>query len=175
MARLTDYPYLLRNSRRVIIDSGASPTDALAYPWPRPEAVRDLAQARLLHVRQGIGQFLAAYAPSVLVRGLRGVTISAAAAYTAEGCVLLAWTRERLVHCGAGSAVSYQLASQSAGMPGSLELRFDYDEARQFRWRGDFAQNSGLFEADLGAGRVTLPATAALLAPENALSDAIFF
>jgi hypothetical protein len=32
-----------------------------------------------------------------------------------------------------------------------------------------------VFEADFGAGPVTLPTTASLLAPENALSEAIFF
>jgi hypothetical protein len=175
MAHLTDYQYLLHESRRVIIDSATAQSDALTYAWPRPEAVRDLANARLLHVRQVIGQFLAAYAPDTLVKGLRAVAIAAAPAFAAEGRVLLAWTRERLANCGAAPAVSYTAAPLPAGTPGGLELRFDYGDARQFCWRGDFAKNSGLFEADFGAGRVILPTTASLLAPDSALSDATFF
>ncbi|HSY54316.1 MAG TPA: glucose-6-phosphate dehydrogenase assembly protein OpcA [Opitutaceae bacterium] len=175
MSRLTDYQYLLRESQRVLIDSATAPADALTYPWPRPEAVRDLAGARLLHVRQNIGQFLSAYAPAVLVQGLRTVTVAAAPAFAAEGRVLLAWTRERLANCGAAPAVNYAAAPWPAGTPGSIELRFDYGDARHFSWHGDFAKNASVFEADFGAGRVTLPTTASLLAPENALSEAIFF
>ena len=38
---LADYRYLLTRARRVLIDSAAAPADALSYPWPRPENVRD--------------------------------------------------------------------------------------------------------------------------------------
>jgi hypothetical protein len=175
ISRLSDYQYLLRESRRVIIDSATEPSDALTYPWPRREAVRDLVHARLLPVRQSIGQFLAAYEPAALVGGLRGVTVAAAPAFAGESRVLLAWTRERLVHCGVAAEVSFAAKPLAAGTPGSLELNFDYGDARRFRWRGDFAKNSGVFEADFGAGGVTLPTTAGLLAPDSALSDAIFF
>ena len=175
MSHLNDYQYFLRESRRVIIDSATAPADALAYSWPRPEAVRDLAGARLLHVRQNIGQFLSAYDPAVLAKGLRSVNVAAMPAFAAEGRVLLAWTRERLANCGGAPTINYAGAPLPAGTPGSIELRFDYGDARQFRWHGDFSKNTSVFEADFGAGRVTLPTTASLLAPENALSEAIFF
>lgn len=174
-SRLADYQYLLTSSRRVLIDSAVAPPETLTFPWPRPEAVHDLAYARLLHVRQGIGQFLAAYAPALLVEGLRTVTVTAAPAFAAEGRVLLAWARERLAQCGAVPAVNYATAPLPAGAPGSLELRFDYGAARQFRWQGDFAKNGSLLEADFGAGRMTLPTTVSLLPPELALSEAVFF
>jgi hypothetical protein len=175
MSHLTDYQYFLRESRRVVIDSATAPSDVLSYSWPRPEALRDLAGARLLHVRQNIGQFLSAYAPAALVNGLRTVTVAAAPEFAAEGRVLLAWTRERLANCGGAPAVNYTGAPFPAGTPGSLELRFDYGDARHFRWRGDFAKNAGLFEADFGSGHVMLPTTASVLAPESALSEAVFF
>jgi hypothetical protein len=175
MSRIADYQYLLSESRRVLVDSATAPSDALTYSWPRPEAVRDLAGARLLHVRQNIGRFLSAYDPAVLIKGLRTVTVAAAPAFAAEGRVLLAWTHERLANCGGAPAVNYTGGSLPAGTPGSLELCFDYGDARQFRWLGDFAKNTGLFEADFGAGRVALPTTASLLAPDSALSEAVFF
>jgi len=174
-SRLADYQYLLRESRRVIIDSAIAPPDVLTYAWPHPEAVRDLACARLLHVRQGIGQFLAAYTPATLTHGLRAVAIAATPAFAAEGRVLLDWTRERLANCGVAPTVSYTAAPLPAGTSGSLALSFDYGDARHFRWHADFAQNASLFEADFGAGPVTLPTTASLLAPESALSESIFF
>ena len=45
-ARLADYRYLLTAAKRILIDSATAPADAVKYPWPRPEAVRDLAFAR---------------------------------------------------------------------------------------------------------------------------------
>ena len=59
-----------------MFDSSIAPSDSWTYPWPQPEAVRDLVYARLLPVRQSIGQFLSAFAPESLVRGLVGATVS---------------------------------------------------------------------------------------------------
>ena len=176
-SRLADYQYLLTRAKRVLLDSAIAPPGAFTYPWPRPEIVRDLVQARLLHVRQSIGQFLASYAPAALAGGLRGVAIAHRPEFAAEGRVLLAWTRERLARCGDGAAgVNYSTAALPDGAPGSLELSFDYGGgARHFRWQGDFAHNSARFEADFGAGRTTLPTAVSLLSPEDALSEAIFF
>jgi len=175
-SRLADYQYLLTRAKRVLLDSAIAPPGAFTYPWPKPEIVRDLVHARLLHVRQGIGQFLASYAPAVLVGGLRGVTVAHRPEFAAEGSVLLAWTRERLAPCGAAPAVNYATTPLPDGAPGSLELSFDYaGGARRFRWQGDFAHNCARFEADFGAGGTTLPTAVSLLPPENALSEAIFF
>jgi len=174
-ARLPDYQRLLTRAKCILLDRAISTPDMWTYPWPRPAGVRDLVQARLLHVRQGIGQFLASYAPAVLVGGLRGVTVAHRPEFAAEGRVLLAWTRERLAQCGDVATVNYATASLPDGAPNSLELSFDYGGARQFRWEGDFAHNCARFEADFGGGRTELPAAVSLLAPENALSEAIFF
>ena len=55
-------------------------------------------------------------------------------------------------------------------------MHFDYaDSARFFRWSGDLAASHALFEANFGGGGTTLPAPVSLLAPEDALSEAMFF
>ena len=174
-SRLADYQYLLTRAKRVLLDSAIAPPGAFTYPWPRPEVVRDLARARLLHVRQSIGQFLASYAPTLLVEGLRAVTVTYRPEFAAEGNVLLAWTRERLAQCGYISAVASAAKPLPKGAPNSLELSFDYGGVHEFRWQGDFGRNCARFEADYGAGRAVLPTAVSLLPPENALSEAIFF
>jgi glucose-6-phosphate dehydrogenase assembly protein OpcA len=176
-ARLADYHYLLTRSKRVLIDSAVAPADALSYPWPRPEIVRDLVYARLLPVRQTIGQFLASYPPAALVSGLKTVTTSHAAELSAEGRVLLGWLRQRLEECGAkNQTVAYKTAALPLGAKGSLAVRFEYEtESRFFRWSGDLATGQALFEVDVGTGKTTLAAAVSLLAPENALSEAMFF
>lgn len=171
--RLADYGYLLSRAKRVLIDSAIAPPDALTYAWPNPSAIRDLVYCRLLPVRQSIGQFLAAYAPATLVDGLRAVTVAHDAPLAAEARVALAWLRRRLTACGGVEHVAFET---EAAKSGSLAVRFDYaTPGRFFRWSGDLATGQALFEADLGAGRTKLSAAVSLLAPENALSEAMFF
>lgn len=175
--RLADYRYLLSRAKRVLIDSAIAPPDALTYPWPNPSATRDLVYCRLLPVRQTIGQFLAAYAPAVLAEKLRAVTVSHEESLAAEGRVALAWLRRRLAASGAQvETVEFKTAALSAGEPGSLAVRFDYDEkVRRFQWKGDLRTGHALFEADFGGGATTLSAAVSLLKPEAALSEAMFF
>ncbi|MBL9188676.1 MAG: glucose-6-phosphate dehydrogenase assembly protein OpcA [Opitutaceae bacterium] len=175
--KLADYRYLLSRAKRVLIDSAIAPSDALTYPWPNPVALRDLAYCRLLPVRQSIGQFLSAYAPEKLVEGIKTVAVSHAPALAAEGRVLLAWLRRRLVACGAGADhVRFEARPMAAGEAGSLAVRFGYaDSGRLFQWSGELGTGRAAFEADLGSGRTQLNAAISLLPPENALSEAMFF
>lgn len=175
--RLADYQYLLGRAKRVLIDSAIAPPDALTYPWPNPSATRDLVYCRLLPIRQGVGQFLSAYAPAAIVDGLQGVTVSHDVKLAAEGRVLLAWLRRRLAACGAKvDTLRCGTAAFPPGEKGSLAVRFTYAKPeRVFRWTGDLATGHAVFEADLGSGRTTLSAAVSLLAPEMTLSEAMFF
>lgn len=172
--KLADYRYLLSRAKRVLIDSAIAPADAMTYPWPNPENLRDLVHARLLPVRQTIGQFLAGYAPAQLVAGLESVEVSAGPELAAEARVLAAWLERRLATCGAAAgAVAYRTKPADSGQ---FWVVFHYtDPQRCFRWSGDLRTGHATFEADYGHGRTVLPASVSLLAPENALSEAMFF
>jgi hypothetical protein len=173
-AKLADYRYLLTRARRVLIDSAIAPADALTYPWPRPEAVRDLVYARLLPVRQSLGQFLSRYPMDVICERLQAVAVAHAPALTAEGRVLLAWLRDRVGQCGRNQA-TFSLQELPPDRPGSFDVGFTYAGPKYFKWKGDIAKGQAFFEADFGTGRTTLPASVSLLPPENALSEAMFF
>jgi len=173
-SKLADYTYLLTRAKRVLIDSSISPADALTYPWPNPAALRDLVYSRLLPVRQTVGQFLARYAPAILVEGLQTVTVTYADAYSAEGRVTLGWLRRRLVACGADLSATNFVCEQAAA--GSLGISLAYANAEKFfRWTGNLETKHALFEADFGTGAAKLPAAVSLLTPEMALSEAMFF
>jgi glucose-6-phosphate dehydrogenase assembly protein OpcA len=174
--RLADYRFLLSRARRVMLDSSVAPEGALAYPWPNPKGLRDLAYSRLLPIRQTIGQFLASYAPETLVAGLRGVVVEHEPALAAEARVLLGWFARRL----AASGAKEDLPVRADALPGNagrrLGVRFEYDDpSRHFRWSGDLATRHASFDAEFGSGRTQLPAAVSLLAPEAALSEAMFF
>ncbi len=172
--KLADYRYLLSRAKRVLIDSSIAPPDAMTYPWPKPESLRDLVYARLLPVRQSLGQFLAGFAPATLIDGLQTVTVSAGPVLAAEGRVIGTWLRDRLAGCGAEMG-SLKFATKEAPA-GRLAVTFAYANPKHFfRWSGDLANGHAVFEADFGVGLTTLPASVSLLAPENALSEAMFF
>ncbi len=175
--KISTYEWLLRNSRRFLFDTAVSTPEAPKYPWPRVDGFRDLAWARLLPVRQSVGQFLSAFAPDQIARGLKSVILVSQGAFGAEGRVLLDWTRERLEACGAadGAAPGYATREAAPGATLSLELTFTYDDRRYFHWCADFTRGSAAFDVDLGGGRQTLATTAGLLSPEAALGEAIFY
>lgn len=173
-ARLADYNYLMTSAKRVIIDSATAPEGALGYAWPRPENLRDLAYARILPVRQSIGQFLSRYPAKVLAKGLVSIELAHGSDVGAEAAVLLEWTKKRLEDCGAtGEAAK---AEPRANMPPrAFELTFSYSDKKAFKWSADVAAAHATFDADFCSGRTTMQAAATFLPPEGALSEAMFF
>jgi len=173
-ARLADYRYLLTTAKRVLIDSATAPADAITFPWPRPENVRDLAFARLLPARQMIGQFLSRYRVEALCRGLRSITLAHGPEVSAEARVLMSWVKDRMGDCGAtGEACEINESRDLA--PKAFALGFAYADARFFAWNADLASAHATLDGDFGTGRTTMPASIALLPQENALSEAMFF
>ncbi|HTZ20892.1 MAG TPA: glucose-6-phosphate dehydrogenase assembly protein OpcA [Opitutaceae bacterium] len=173
-ARLAEYRYLLTHAQRFLFDTAAAPADALTFPWPKPAAVRDLAFARTLPVRQSVGQFLSRYEPARLIDGLRTVTVAHDPALAAEGRALRQWLQDRLTACGPTVAVTFSTVPLSVDRTGSLELRFGYAGSSRFSWSGDVLVGTARFEADFGTGRTGWPASTSLLAPELALGEAMF-
>lgn len=173
--RLADYQYLLRSSKRVIFDTAIVPEDAATYPWPHPERVRDLAYARLLPVRQSLGQFLSGFAPRVLAEGVAAVVTRHTPQRRAEAKVLAQWMRDRLLACGA--AVELRTAVEPARGRGTdaLAVEIRYTNGRRFEWQGDLAQSHAEFSADFGTGPLAFSAGIHLLSPEAALAEAVFF
>jgi len=173
--RIADYAYLLTRSQRVLFDSAIVPADALTYPWPNLSAVRDLAYTRTLPLRQNLGQFLSRYEPADIAAGLQTVTLRHQEGFGAEALSLLGWVRKGLARGGADlAAVAFKVQPEKC--QGCFELTFGYaDAGKTFQWQADLSKNHAEFVGDLGHGRTTLTAGAHLLAPEQALAEAMFF
>jgi hypothetical protein len=172
--RLADYQYLLTRSKRVLLDSAVTPPDALTFDWPKPEIVRDLVYARLLPVRQSVGQFLSRYAMSDICEGLQTVQVGHGSELLAEGRVLLQWVQDRVQLCGKNRA-RFLVAPNPKLTPRALSITFGYAGNRSFTWTGDTASGNAAFRADFGGGLTVLPAPVTLLTPEASLSEAMFF
>jgi len=171
--RLADYGYLLTRSKRILFDSAVVPADAFSYPWPNISAVRDLAYTGTLPLRQNLGQFLSRYAPPLINQGLQKVTIRHKREFAAEASCLLGWVKKGLVRAGAGP-VEFEVTPVDC--EGCFSMSFTYaDPKKIFKWVADLSTDHAHFTGDLGTGRTTLDAGAHFLAPEAALSEAMFF
>ena len=173
--RLVDYDYLLTRSQRIMFDSAVVPPDTFTHPWPNLGAVRDLAYTRTLPLRQTLGQFLSRYAPALITAGLAGVTLRHRKELGAEAGCLLGWVKKGLARSGAHTvAIAFEVTPVDC--PGCLSIEFAYAGSKKFfRWTADLSKDLAEFSGDLGAGATTLTTGAHLLAPELALSEAMFF
>lgn len=175
-AKLGAYQYLLGRAKRVLLDRSLVPDgEGGELSWPRPEAVRDLVNARLLPVRQSIGQFLSAFAPSALIEGLEAVVVRHGCSRQAEALVLASWAHTRLEACGASASLAVESASDPSAVADSVELSFRFQGDQRFCFLGDFARGAAHFSARIRGARSELTTVINLLSPEAALAEAMFF
>ncbi len=170
----------IRRCRRVIYDSSIEDDDFASIPWERPENVIDLAYARLLPVRQSIGQFLSSFDSKVLVDDLKKVVVRHSPRRKGEGHHLLAWAHGRLeacaLRCGETLQTEFVLDTNCSESAHCLELEWFYGSSgKHFLWTRNKGQNDASLTADLGTGRVSVPQKAELLDGDKALSEALFF
>ena len=179
IAKYTDN--LLKGVRRIVYDSSVEPEAVEDFHWPQPDRVRDLAAARLLPVRQAIGQFLSGYTVEELRRGLKSVKVTHCPAMPGEGRGLLRWVRDCLEDCGSQaegcqSEIAFELEQcDEPDCDCALALDWAYDDERYFRWKMFKDRSIGDIEASLGKGGGSIPTRVKPLSAEQALAEALFF
>lgn len=168
----------VKRTRRVIYDSSIEmqdDNDMLSIDWPRRDNVIDLAWARLLPVRQSLGQHLSAIEPARLVNGLVKVEARSNAKRQGEGVNLLRWCRECLAKCSPGKELAVEFTSSSCPKSHSLELEWTYSDTRHLLWTKQAGSPGAQITADFGFGRSSAPMQVELLEPDKALAEAMFF
>jgi len=71
--------------------------------------------------------------------------------------------------------IDWQWAELPHAQGSCFDLRFEYGDAKHFHWQGNCHTGVSEFSANLGNGEIKLPSHISLLAPEQALSEAMFF
>lgn len=175
---------LLAGVRRYVYDSSIEPPEIENVEWPDPARVADLARARLLPVRQALGQFFSGYPMDTLCRGLRTVTVWHGPDTAGEARRLTEWVRsclEECVSCAESGeegkelpGFSIRLAERESS-PQYLEMEWEYGDGRYFHWRREAGGSVGEIAAKLGAKEERVPTRVKALAPEEALAEALFF
>jgi hypothetical protein len=173
--RFGDYQFFLEEARRIIIDSKVENKGVLEFKWPRAEAISDLVYARLLPVRQSIGQFLSAFAPLQLIDGLVSIEVISQSDFMAESRVLIQWMENKLADCGDSEKSFECSAVESTEGKLSIAIKWNYKDDRYFSWSADLVLGCARIEADFGNGPVALTSAIQLLPSEKALAEALFF
>jgi hypothetical protein len=163
--------------RRVLVDSAIEGEGFISdVDWPHPSRVRDLAYARLLPVRQALGQFLSAYCASTLVSGLKRIQLGHAPTMAAEAASLKAWAMARLEACAKAAEQTLEAQVELKASPEAcLSLKLEYAGAKHLHWHLRQDQEASVIEGELAGQRFSQPLPAHCLSPEAALSEAIFF
>jgi len=168
----------VKRCRRVIFDSSVEmqdDNDMGSIDWPEGQTVIDLAWARLLPVRQSLGQFLSSYEPSHLVDGLTKVEARGNTERKGEAANLLRWCQDCLKQCANGGKLSVEFDAGRCPDEHSLELEWTYNDGRHLLWTHEANSTGAHITADFGKGRTSAPMQVELLEAEKALAEAIFF
>lgn len=169
---------LVRNCRRVLVDSSLDEGDFMTIPWPQPRAVRDLAAARLLTTRQALGQFLSGYVAEVLVGGLETVRVRHGAHRRGEARHLLRWMRQCLEGCASmgGSSLPVDFrAEEVESEEFCLAVEWRYAGGTYFRWWHARKGNAAQVETNLGGVSSAHPMRVPFPDLPHALAEALFF
>lgn len=169
----------VKHTTRVIYDSSVEDEDFTDIAWPRPEAAIDLAHARILPVRQNIGQFLSSFEPRALAEDLTGVRVRHSERRRGEGRNLLSWAQTALEGCAEAStikcAADFEASQTNAEAENCLEVEFSYSSQKHFLWTHKTGNDEAAVTADFGTGRISVPLQVQFLQGEKALSEALFF
>ena len=172
---------LLVGVRRTIFDSSYEEEDLTLLDWPDPNLLEDLAKARLLPVRQAIGQYLSSYTSADLRCCLKKVTIRHIDTMRGEAQQLMYWIKGCLATCmsleeAVAIPIKYQVELiTDPGAKESLSMDFNYSDLREFKWRKFSDGTMGEIESSLGGKLEKIPTRIKPLAVDQMIAEALFF
>ena len=164
---------LLQRVNRMAFDSNIEPSIWATIDWPSPSRVTDLAKARLLPVRQAVGQYLSGYPIDLLQKDLSSIEVKFAPDRKGEAHHLLEWLGKCL---GLDSEfMSQQKLTDSDANDSSLGFKILYKDNRHITWASQAESNTTKFEHSLLGSVKSFPIRIKPLLPEQELAEAFYF
>ena len=169
---------VLKGARRVAYDSSVCTGDFSAVKWPRPEAVRDLATARLLGVRQALGQFLSGYSPESLASGLSEVAVRHAKRRSGEAKSLSGWMRSRLEAVSDRTKIPLEAKfsfEEHEGGASCIATEWKYANGDRLLWEHSATSSGASIDANIAGRKYSRPLRIPFLDQPAALAEAMLF
>ncbi len=160
--------------KRILFDGTVEGPGFMDIPWEDPNRVKDLAFARLLPIRQSIGQYLSGFPPEQLIQGVSQISLSSTADLSGEARNLADWMQECLTSAGASDELEKKYAEldqQGKVIHGEW---CDKDGKTLFSFKLDLEKSLGTLHAQF-ANCEEWPFEAHVLGAREALSEAVFF
>ncbi len=170
------YLSFTRGMKRILYDSSVEEAGYADIPWEDTGRVKDLAAARILPLRQSIGQYLSGSPPEALAEGVTGLRLRHGPTLAGEARNLCGWMAGCLRAAGAKADLSEFLEPTDAGEQTISGEWLISGNGHHFSFELDFASARGCLRAGFGSGEAEeWPFEAHLLGSRETLSEAVFF
>jgi hypothetical protein len=168
------FDHLLKRVHRIVFDSNIESYPIRDLPWPNPKRVVDLARARLLPIRQAIGQYLSGIPFDLLSKDLRLVTVDSALNQKGDAFHLMQWL-EHCLKCDEDESVESTFSELKPDSNQRLGFKIEYADGRFIRWiqfsDSSISQLTHNFDGTFKELSIQIKP----LLPEQELSEAFYF
>ena len=168
------FDHLLKRVHRIVFDSSIESYPIRDLPWPNPKRVVDLARARLLPIRQAIGQYLSGISFDLLSKNLNWVKVSYAPNRKGEAFHLMQWLLHRL-KCDGDNSVNSKLIEFEPNANESLGFKIEYNHGPFIKWTQLDNSSISHLRHNLDGAEKDLPIRIKPMLPEQELSEAFYF
>lgn len=165
---------LLKRVHRIVFDSNIEPEAMRNLDWPVPSKVVDLAKARLLPIRQAIGQYLSSYSMAALTDQLESVRVEFSQERKGEAFYFIDWLqtclRTQAVQFSGGELMQLD-ADSKVGFSFSVQYRDD----RFIHWVQIKHSSISQLTHNLNGEETVVPMQIVPMLPEQELAEAFYF
>ncbi len=173
------YLTFVKDFKRIIYDASIEKENFAQINWVRPEALRDLAVARTISLRQSIGQFLSTFEPRILVEDLVRIEMGVSPGRSGEAYALLSWQSSCLEGCAQRAGIDVSKLKKDVhknpeNESTTLSSLWHYKGEKSFGWQFREEIRSANLAADFGSGPVSYPAHIKRYAEDESLAEALF-
>lgn len=170
------FPRLQRMVRRTVWDSSLSGEERETDP---PEDAYDLANARILPIRQSIGSLMSRFDPDAITAGATSVCLIHEPAYRAESIRLAHWLTAALRRCeqraGREPSIDHHVVEGQVRTDDDLVVEWHGSKGTRCQFRIDFDQKLTRVNYAYADTTGETILRARQLKPSEALSEAVFF
>ncbi len=172
------YLVFVKNAKRILYDSAIEEDDYTEIPTPDEWRIRDLADARMLPIKQSIGQVLSTYDPALILDGLQSVQVQTDAHNRANASQLKNWLQVCLKNTEGFSNLDPKPKVTICTLDAedvAMRVNFLYQNDQQFRWSLCKSGVEAVSATNLGQRKGEHKANFRKPGADTVLAEAVFF